>query len=427
MGVVWNPATVSAGELKDAQSLRRALAPFIVAAAVLYNFVLCFVNTELFGVSDNVVIAVEIALIGMAFGLIWDCSSRLYAIVLLIAAYFAVVMALRQNFDPKIARDVLIPVVFYFLGRYLGTFRWADRLVTALLAIAFIFSLFELLAPDIYLRYFDVVHYYIARGTMSDMDTDVPAGLFFNGIRPEGRTLLPFLGDERISGIFLEPPSAGNFGLIVFAWVLLRDRRRFLAFFTKSVAVATIIVLADSRFGLYCCVFTVLLYVATPIIRPTMLFVAPFLAIIELVHYAAVHWQEPIENTMSGRFLKSGDIISSLDLWQVFGVQATDVQAAAAAFAANGFGDSGYSYMLVTVGLVGVTAIWGLFVYAPARNADAARFKNFVALYFILLLSISAAIFTIKTAALLWFLYGTLNNPNRPMPVRPAWRAPLSA
>ena len=31
----------------------------------------------------------------------------------------------------------------------------------------------------------------------------------------------------------------------------------------------------------------------------------------------------------------------------------------------------------------------------------------------VFLLTVSASLFTIKTAALLWFLYGTLNNPNR--------------
>ena len=63
-----------------------------------------------------------------------------------------------------------------------------------------------------------------------------------------------------------------------------------------------------------------------------------------------------------------------------------------------------------------MTAMWSLFVYAPVHNEDAWRFKNFVALYFIVLLAISASIFTIKTAALLWFLYGTVNSPDRTDP-----------
>jgi putative polymerase len=426
MGLVWTPTTMSGAALDDAQSTRRTLALFAVAGAVLYNFVLCLANTTLFGISDSLGIAIEVGLVGMSLGLIWDCSSKLYAILLMVAAYFAVVMVLRVDFDPKIVRDVLIPIVFYSLGRYLGSIQGADRLVTFLLLFAVGSSLFEWLVPDTYLRFFDVIHYYMARGTITGVDTDVAPGLFFNGTRYEGRTLLPFLGEQRISGIFLEPPSVGNFGAIVFAWILLRYSRNLWSFLAKTLAVATIIVLADARFGLYFCVFTVMLYAVTPLIRPTMLFVAPFLAMMALVHYADANWQQVVENTMPGRFVFSGNILSSLDIWQVFGLQATDVKAGAG-FATNGFGDSGYSYMLVTVGLIGTAALWALFVYAPVRNTDAARFRNFVAFYFILLLAISAALFTIKTAALLWFLCGTLNNPNAAPSAPPPRRSYLPA
>ena len=50
--------------------------------------------------------------------------------------------------------------------------------------------------------------------------------LFISGMRYEGRTLLPFLGEHRVSSIFLEPVSVGNFGAICFAWVTLRHWRR---------------------------------------------------------------------------------------------------------------------------------------------------------------------------------------------------------
>jgi putative polymerase len=426
MAAVWNLATAPAGELDETQSIKSTIAPLLVGAAVLFNFVLCFVNTKLFTTTDRLGIAVEVAILGLALGLIWNRSIRLYAVLSLTAAYFIAVMVYRLDFDPKIMRDILIPIVFFFLGRYLGSRRGADRLVTVLLIMALGSSLFELLAPGFYLNYFDVIHYYIARGTVTGNDTDVAPSLFFNGIRFEGRSLLPVLGDQRISGIFLEPPSAGNFCVMAFAWILLRDRQNVTAFVAKSLAVLTIIVLADSRFGLYFCAFIVLAYVATPLIRPAMLFALPFLAMIALAYYAGAHWQDTIDNSLWGRALTSGRVLSSLDIWQVFGLGATDVKAGAA-FGTSGFGDSGYSYMLVTVGLPGVVIIWALFLFSPVYDADAARFKNFVAFYLSILLSISAAVFTIKTAALLWFLYGTLNNPNRRMPAQPAWRPPQSA
>jgi putative polymerase len=130
-----------------------------------------------------------------------------------------------------------------------------------------------------------------------------------------------------------------------------------------------------------------------------MLFFAPFLMMAALVMLASANWLAYTNTTMTGRLLGGGGFLASLDPWQVLGLQVGQVS-----------DDSGYSYALVNVGLLGLAAIWALFVYAPTLNNDGWRFKNFIAFYIVFLLSISASLFTIKTAALLWFLYGTLNN-----------------
>ena len=417
MSVVSTPSTISIGEPAGPQAT--TLAAVVVFAAVLFNIALCFVNTTLFGIGVSAVIAAEIALIGMALGLIWYRGYALYTILLLLTAYFFAVMLIRSELDPKIARDLVIPIVFFFLGRYLGSFRSADWLVTLLIFVALGGALFEWLALNTYLHFFDVIHYYQARGTEQTLEADTAAGLFIKGTETAGglfinatrfdeRTLLPFLGEHRVSGIFMEPVSLGNFGAIAFAWVLLRDRSRIWIFGAKILAIATILVLADARFGFYLCLFALVIYIAAPLIRPTMLFVAPFLAIIALVTYAGIHWDEVWDNTIIGRFLSSGHSIASLDPWQVLGLRISSL------FSSGYAGDSGYGYVLVKVGLVGLAAIWALFTYAPVFDEDAWRFKLFIVFYIVFLLTISASLFSIKTAALLWFLYGTLNNKKEP-------------
>jgi putative polymerase len=412
--VLSTPSTISTGEPAGGPQAT-SLAAVVVFAAVLFNLALCFVNTTLFGVGVSAVIAAEIALIGMALGLIWYRGYALYTILLLLTAYFFAVMLIRSELDPKIARDLVIPIVFFFLGRYLGSFRSADRLVTLLIFVALGCALFEWLALNTYLHFFDVIHYYQARGTEQTLEADTAAGLFIKGTETAGglfinatrfdeRTLLPFLGEHRVSGIFMEPVSLGNFGAIAFAWVLLRDRSRIWIFGAKILAIATILVLADARFGFYLCLFALVIYIAAPLIRPTMLFVAPFLAIIALVTYSGIHWNEVWDNTIIGRFLSSGHSIASLDPWQVLGLRISNL------FSSGYAGDSGYGYVLVKVGLVGLAAIWALFTYAPVLDEDAWRFKLFIVFYIVFLLTISASLFSIKTAALLWFLYGTLNN-----------------
>ena len=422
---VWNVSTISTVEPTEAQATQRTMAAGIVFAAVLFNLLLCFVNTTLFRLNANVVIATEIVLIGMALVLVWYRGYALYAILLTLTGYFLALMIIRSEFDPKIARDLLIPIVFFFLGAYLGSFRSADKLVTLLIIVALGAALFEWLALTTYLHYFDVIHYYQARGTEQTLEadtaggvfirgTDTSAGLFINGTRFEERTLLPFLGEHRVAGIFLEPVSVGNFGAIAFAWVLLRDRHRFWVFVAKILTIATILVLADARFGFYLCILTMIIYFAAPYIRPTMLFLAPFLVIIALVTYQGISWQGTWDNSMAGRFLFAGYSLATLDWLQVLGLRISD------AFASGYYGDSGYGYVLVKVGLVGLAAIWALFIYAPVLDGDARRFKTFIAFYIVFLLIISASLFSIKTAALLWFLFGTLNNLNRADPIDPS-------
>ncbi|MGB6542821.1 MAG: surface polysaccharide polymerase [Xanthobacteraceae bacterium] len=427
MSVMWDPAADTIGEGIEARTTLATMATVVVFAATLFNLVLCFVNTTVFGIGANVVIGTEIALIGMALGFIWYRGYALYTILLVLTAYFFAVMLIRSEFDPKIARDLLIPIVFFFLGSYLGSFRSAGRLVTVLIFVALGVALFEWLALDTYLHYFDVIHYYAARGTEQSLDadtagglfikgTDSNAGLYINGTRFEERTLLPFLGEHRVSGIFMEPVSAGNFGAIAFAWVLLRDRHRVWTFIAKTLAIATILVLADARFGFYLCIATVIIYPIAPVIRSTMLYVAPFLVVIALAAYGGLGWQGSWDNTIAGRFLWAGHSLAALDVLQLLGLQTSD-------FFTSGYaGDSGYGYALVKVGFVGLAAIWALFIFSPPLDADAWRFKNFIAFYIVFLLTISASLFSIKTSALMWFLYGTLSNPDCI-----AWANPLPA
>jgi len=419
MSVVWNPLAASASEPAGAQAAQSTLAITVVCATVLFNLVLCFVNTTLFGIGTNAVVATEIVLIGVALGITWYRSYTLYAILLASTAYFFAVMLIRSEFDPKIARDFLIPIVFFFVGNQLGSLRLADRMVTLLIVIALGVAAFEWLALDTYLHYFDVIHYYLARGTEQTLESDSAAGLFIKGsdsaaglfvnaTRFGERTLLPFLGEHRASGIFMEPVSAGNFGAIAFAWVVLRDRSRVWIFAAKILAIATILVLADARFGFYVCIFTLVIYLAAPVTRPTMLFLAPFLAVVALLTYAYVDPKQGWDNSIVGRFLSSGRSIATLDGWQALGLRVSEV------FTSGYAGDSGYGYVLAKVGLVGLAAFWALFVYAPSSDPNAQRFRNFIAFYVVSLLTISASLFSVKTAALLWFLYGTLNIPRRP-------------
>jgi putative polymerase len=405
--IEWQQSAATFGRADHRLTFGERLGPILTLMAVLYNCCLCFANTVLLTISPAVVISAEVILIGSALTLVWYRSFKLNAFLVAIAAYFYTVMMIRSQFDPKILRDVLIPIAFFFLGCHFGTLRVADRLVTLLLIVALADALFEWIAPTAYAHYFDVARYYIERGTTGQEEHQFFGG-FFNSARFQNRTLLPVLGDHRVSGIFLEAPSVGNFGGIVFAWILLRPKRLW-SFMLKTVAVVMIVVLADARFGLYFCVFVAAIYPLSRFIPRSMLFIGPFVAMIALVTYAITEGPQVFDNDMVGRFLYAGQILSKIYAPQIFGLGASDISTGTS-FASDPVNDSAYTYVLVEIGILGAAALWALFIYSPVASKDAWRFKTVVAFYYILILTIAASAFTIKTAALLWFLYGTLNR-----------------
>lgn len=379
----------------------------IVISALTFNLVLSFVNASISHVSSGAVIAVELLLIGAATLMILNRRESFVIVSIAVSAWLIFEMIIRYQYDPKVFRDAFIPIIFFYLGRSYSSPVSADRLLTLALLIVVAGALFEWMFLDTFLKYVDVIGYYVARGSVDASAATGAPGLFISGLRFEGRTLLPFLGEHRVSSVFLEPVSLGNFGAIAFAWTLLRDRRNPAALIAKTIGIAVILILGDARFGFYLCGVVLLTYLIAPLVRPAMAFALPFLALIGLLWYAGAMVGVAWDNTTTGRFLLSGQLLSTLDLGQALGLKVTTID----------FDDSGYSYMLSRFGVAGAASLWALYVFgSPAETMESWRFKLFVCVYLVLLLSISTSSVTIKTGALLWFLAGSIANGYRPAP-----------
>jgi putative polymerase len=383
------------------QSLARSLyllAIVAVLGGMLNNTFLCFVNTRLFAVRDSHVMLGELIFIGCALIVALDRKIGLYMSFGVFFAYMLLLFALRHEFDPKPVRDILVPLAFYFAGLRVASLRVADFLVASSAIIVLAFGLFEFFAVETFLDYFNVMGYYLARGSLSLTDTfGHTRGLFISGLRPEPRTILPFLGQHRVSSVFLEPVSTGNFGVIIYAWALFRKEMR-LRWVTFACAL-TMIVLADARFGLYSCIVMTLLRPFFQIIPRTVWLVAPFLILTLLTIYGLVSGTHGGPNDISGRLNVTAHLITQLGAGVILGADATDRFTA----------DSGIAYSLTQFGLLGFVGLWALFVFAPAKTARAWNFHSMAIIYFLLLMIISNSGYTLKTAGLVWFILGTAN------------------
>ena len=377
----------------------RWLSLFAVIGGLTINLILCFVNTKVTGIHPSWVMAGE-GLMIMAAGLAaLDRRLGVYLMVGVFASYMVFLFAMRQEVDPKPLRDILIPLFFYFAGTRIADPRLGDRMVVLSLAIVLFFGLFEYLFTDLYLQFFNVLGYYIARGTVTAADNfGSTSGFFGSGVRPEPRTLLSFLGQHRVSSVFLEPVSAGNFGAIVFCWAFFRKEIP-ARWFVIAGAMA-VIVLADARFGFATCVLMVLLSPVFRLIPRLMWLAAPFLLLSVLAAYGLLSGTDGGPNDLAGRFQVTASLLAKLTPQIVFGMQTTD------SFTA----DSGLAYTLTQFGLGGFVFLWWAVVYAPVKTARAWQFHAGILVYIILLLLISNSLYSIKTAALLWFLLGTADQ-----------------
>ncbi len=386
---------------RDRYGAWRAAVAAVIVACLTFNFVLAFVNTNLSSIRETHVILTELILVGLAFALALTRSGAFYALMLLFAGYMAFIFALRPELDLKAVRDVLIALVFYFVGRKVRSISDADRIVMISAAVVAAVGLFEFLQLEQFTALVNIFDYYVARGTLSAGDNFVEgSNLFISSTRLEGRNFLPFLGQVRASSVFLEPVTMGNFGAFLFLWALYRNDMK--GRYVLAVAGALVIILGDARFGLFVCLAFA---AALPFIKtmPRLIWwLLPFVIMAALVIIGQYMEGMPWEDDFIGRVVLSGQLITKLTWTSTFGISRN----------VPFFGDSGYAYTLGHIGLIGIMMFWSLFMFAPEHRKDATRFKALAAIFICLLLIVSSSLFSIKLAALFWFTAGAVDADN---------------
>jgi len=400
--------------LAPAAALPPAIVYVVMLGAMSFHMALCFLNTKVGGVGNSAIIGSEIVIVGtvllLSYGVI---DYARFLVVSSLIFYLVLLAAVRtvfhgESLQIKPARDLLIPIAFFFFGTRAADIRRADLLVAIAAAIVVSVGLIEYAFPDRFTDVFNVARFYIDRGAMKTGQSPQSSNLFISGIRPDvlgGRNLLPFLGDHRVSSVFLEPISSGNFGIIVFMWALVRSRARGRVAWGLFAAGATMIVLSDSRFGAMFCIVAAGIAFLPPALGAVAAASIPAVGLSALIvlpdHLERMH---VIGNGFVSRIILSGHFIAALDLQNWLGVMTPDFQPF----------DSGYAYSFIGFGIAGVAALWAIFWSIEGRGWQFRVYRNLVGAYYGVLLCVSNSPYTIKTASLLWFLLGVLSAARDP-------------
>jgi putative polymerase len=103
-------------------------------------------------------------------------------------------------------------------------------------------------------------------------------------------------------------------------------------------------------------------------------------------------------DTFFGRFVGSGQRLASFDWTDWLGI-ANRPQGEMA--------DSGYSYVLANVGILGTITLWAIYAGSNVGSRTGSTYRAFITILTLLSLCVSGqGLFSIKTAALMWYLAG---------------------
>ena len=390
------------------------LAGLLIIAAITFNALLCFVNTHVAPISNAYVVGSEAIIITITILACYRFIDPKYALIITtIIVYTAVLAFLRALTSPdegmnlKVARDFLIPVIFFLLGKGANNIKVADRIAYVATAIILIFAVFEYVSLDAFLKVFSVVDYYVARGTLDALDPSLQwtNGLMTSGMRPpdQGRELLTFLGGHRVSSLFLEPIGLGNFGCLIAFWAIARSRMEHRLRLWSIAAGIVLIILSDTRFNASFFALGVFILLVSPRLTTPAILAMPFVIIFGLCLFAAgadPHGLPYLEGySLKDRLLFSGRVLLDFDIANWLGITASRIPTA----------DAGYAYIISNVGLLGFAAFWFWLMSLDGSSRYFYAFRNTSAAYFAAVSCVSTSQFTIKTAALLWFLMGALS------------------
>jgi putative polymerase len=409
---IQSPHTGSQENLNAGSHQRDQIIAAILIASLLFNAVLSILNGHLFHLNQVYVIVAEASIIASCLLLIFRSLCKrdfpwlalLFVIVILNLAS----SAFAGTLNLKSIRDIAVIPIFVMLG-----YRYSASPIQMMLRIQNIVlfvMLFEGLFPELFSEIFRVQEYYVyTRGFAEEGFWNKDSTLFVSATRPDERFMLSFLDIHRLSSVFLEPVSLGNYaciaGIFVIAfWRDLSLRQRI--WFTLSTF--CILVGCDGRFALGSIVLILVLrvFIAKLPQRSCFVYLPAVLILAALLTFLFNSDQD--QDNVFGRVAKTIHLLSDLEL--------SDFIGATPANEIINHMDSGASYIIVTQTLFGAVVFWSAISLLPRSLSLLGKFVvHAICLYIACNLLVSYSMFSIKTASLLWFLYGVaIRNPPEP-------------
>ena len=378
----------------------------IIIGAVIFNAVLAVVNGHLVPLTPSMVIATEMMFVlaahAIAFQNYQPQMKRWYVLIGILFVIALVRGLLTQDFDPKLLRDALLIPTFILLGITFKP-RGLPTLIVTVVAIYAAFMLLEAISTASYAWVFKIQDYYInTRGFSEDFFWNKDSPLFASATRPDGR-FFNIVELHRLSSVFLEPVASETFCIVVWTFIWsCYDRLSHNVLIGLVVASLLMVVGTDGRLALVMSGIILALCVVAPRLpRVLPFFYLPLIAtaVAILVYYAGLQYDA---DNFSGRLAFSTHLLAKFDVADFLGASNTLLGPAA---------DAGLAYLILSQSLFGVIILWSFISLGSRADTPAQiRYYHSTSLWLSLFMMVGAAFLTIKTAGLLWFIYGSLQR-----------------
>lgn len=408
-------------ELEAAPRAPRGASPWpelIVALALFFNAGLAVINGNVTPIGRNAVVAVEMLISGLAALVIarhWRREMTPWALLIGAMLLNALVAALiHQTFSPKAIRDVILIPLFVMLG-LASEPRRAKTVVLAATTVIVGIAVIEVFFTSWYAQLFNIQQYYINTRGFAEAAWYHDSGLFVSAVRPgEGNMLLASLQLHRISSTFLEPITMGSFCAVLFVFTyVFRAELSLRQTVVLTITCCVLLVVSDSRFAAtFVLLFAIVAALAPRLPRGLAAVYLPAGIAASVLLIAFMGWQ-PDKIGFSGRL--------------AFGIQRL-FEMGGAFFLGDPTWrepDSGISNLFARLNVFMVAVVWLMVtVYPLQKSPMQTRMVHGAALYLALLPLVSEAFVSIKTAALVWYLFGVALTVDRVPVERTAPTAP---
>ncbi len=403
----WRPLGLGATPPRPPERVSDAglLPLLIVLAAVLFNAGLAIINAHVTPLSANAVIGAEALLVVAAHAVIFaNYRPQMlpwYAMIVIITLFSLERAMVVGNFDPKFMRDVLLIPTFVLLGMTTPP-RRLTTLVVVLHVIVVGGVLFEALFTQAFSDLFDIRQYYIAtRGLAAADFWNNGSDLFVSATRSD--RFFSFVDLHRMSSVLLEPVSLGNYVVIITAFLCANYRQmslKVIMFLLLGNLIA--LVGCDGRLAAVSSVIVVLATLVVPVLpRKSALLYLPLLLVSAVLLVIAVH-PDVTEDNFPGRVAYAIELLNRYDIAEWFGNSDRLLGSAV---------DSGLAYAIATQSVIGLVAFWLFIVLnADERTPQQVKYLHALCAYLALTMLVSYSLFSIKTAALLWFIHGSFQK-----------------